>query len=286
MLLLLLLLPFLQVFLELLGSHPNWLNTFLLEYNGPIGPSSPQVWVSDMLSWTLQSASKRCGHQLQAYVAACLRHHVILGHEQGGMGQQQQQPGQQAVAAERALRQALPPLGQALVGVVEQLVQLVHCCLPRFSQGGMIFPHEPPTEPARILLAYAESSPWAAAHLLQVCQTVSRRVLACGVCVCSRLAQGGWCDGCPGSLTTTAAGAAWKQCHFGASWQSRVSSGRLPTPRCSFPLTNAVAPLTLPPLLLLSPPLPPLLLPSPLRLRSPCRCSTLSQTWPTTCWPP
>jgi hypothetical protein len=132
-----------------------------------------------MLSWTLQSAAKRCGHHLQSYVAACLRQHIILGPEQGGgMSQQQQQPGQQqqAAAAERALRQALPPLGQALVGVVEQLVQQIHSCLPRFTQGNMMFPHDPPTEPARILLAYAETSPWAAAHLLQVCHTVSRRV--------------------------------------------------------------------------------------------------------------
>lgn len=150
-------------------AHPQWLNTFLYEYAGPTSPSSPQAWVCEMLCWTLQAASKRCAHQLQSYVAACLRQHIILGADGGGMGQssQQQQPGRQQ-QAERALRQALPPLGQALVGVVEQLVLLVRDKLPRGNQGQFLFPHDPPTEPVRVLLAYAESSPWAAAHLLQV----------------------------------------------------------------------------------------------------------------------
>lgn len=160
----------LQVFLDLVVSHPNWLNTFLLEYNGPLGPSSPQAWAAEMLSWTLQAASKRCAHQLQAYVAACLRQHIILGPEAGNMGQVQQQQAAQQQAAERSLRQTLPPLGQSLIGVVEQLVLLIRGSVPRFSQGQMIYPSEPPTEVVKVLLSYAETSPWAAAHLLQVSQ--------------------------------------------------------------------------------------------------------------------
>jgi hypothetical protein len=121
-----------------------------------------------MISWTLQAASKRCAHQLQAYVASCLRQHIILGPETGNMGQAQQQQAAQQQAAERSLRQTLPPLGQSLIGVVEQLVLLIRGSVPRLSQGQMLYPSEPPTEVVKVLLSYAETSPWAAAHLLQV----------------------------------------------------------------------------------------------------------------------
>jgi hypothetical protein len=76
----------------------------------------------------------------------------------------------QAQQLERALRvQLLPPLGQALIGVVEQLVLLIRGCLPRYSSSGQqISGLELPTEPALVLLAYLKDNPWGAAHLLQV----------------------------------------------------------------------------------------------------------------------
>lgn len=72
--------------------------------------------------------------------------------------------------AEQQLRlQQLPPLGQALVAVVQHLVLIMRLCLPQCNQLGQIASeHDIPTEPARVLLGYAESSPWAAAHLLEV----------------------------------------------------------------------------------------------------------------------
>lgn len=161
----------LQVFLELVQTHPQWLSRFLLDAS-TLSQSCPRLWASDMLSWTLQAASKRCAHQLQAYVCACLQLRVVLapgpgdaaaagGGGAGGGGPQ---------AQEQALRTSLlPPLGQALLGVVEQLVVIIRGTVPRVNQGGHpIGVHDIPSEPARVLLAYAESSPWAAAHLLQV----------------------------------------------------------------------------------------------------------------------
>lgn len=163
-----------QVFLELVHSHPLWLRTFLLEYPYDTRPT-PRTWASDMLSWAIQAASKRCAHQLQAYVSACLRQRLILvpdgaAGSQNPASQQQQQQAQQL--AERSLRQQLPPLGQALVAVIEQLVALVRSCLPRGPGAVLCTQLDIPAEPANVLLAYAESSPWAAAHLLQVCVCV------------------------------------------------------------------------------------------------------------------
>lgn len=160
-----------QAFLELVQGNPYWLQMFLVEYPYDTRPT-PRTWASDMLCWAVRAASKRCAHQLQAYVSACLRQLQILGAEAAGGSQNQtaQQQQQQQHQVERGLRQQLlPPLCLALVGVVEQLVMQLRGCLPRTTGTGLCPPIEIPSELAAALLAYAESSPWAAAHLLQVC---------------------------------------------------------------------------------------------------------------------
>jgi hypothetical protein len=159
-----------QTFLELVQANPNFLQMFLVNYPYDTRPT-PRTWASDMLCWAIRASSKRCAHQLQAYVSACLRQRLMLVPEAAASSQnpaaQQQQ--QQQHQAERGLRQQLlPPLCLALVGVVEQLVVQLRGCLPHHPSGNMYSTVDVPSELATVLLAYAESSPWAAAHLLQV----------------------------------------------------------------------------------------------------------------------
>ena len=162
-----------QVFLELVSTHPHWLRTYLVEY-GNTGPNCPRRWAADMMAWTLHAASKRCGPQLQAYVSNCLRNLIRIAPD--------------SLTSDAALQQSeqqqrgnwMPPLGQAMLAVVQQLVMQVMACRPAYNQiSQMNMCLDIPSEPARVLLAYAESSPWAAAQLLMVsvvCQSSPKTV--------------------------------------------------------------------------------------------------------------
>jgi hypothetical protein len=166
------------VLLESLALHPAWLRTYLLECDYE-GPNCPRVWATELLCWAMAAATARCNRKLQQFFATFALQQLALGAADSNRAVHA------APALERALApQCLPPLGQALLGLVAELVGVVRSCLPpkwpTDQNGGGV---QVPSQPVKVLLKYATSTPWAAAHLLQV--------RACA-CVCAPV---GWSVG-------------------------------------------------------------------------------------------
>lgn len=151
-----------QVFLESQQLHPDWLRTYLLDCDLE-GPNCPKAWATEILCWTMQAATVRCNRSLQQFFATFALQQLQLGPDSA-------RAAHAAPQLERTLmQQCLPQLGQALLGLVQELVGLVRSCQPKWpSEQAISAVVQLPSEATKVLLKYAASTPWAAAHLLQV----------------------------------------------------------------------------------------------------------------------
>jgi hypothetical protein len=178
-----------QLFLELQVNHPDWLQLFLVDAE-PDVPPQPKRWAVETLTWVLETAGKRCARSLADYVAQMLRLHSIFSSAGAGAAPQQQSlPASAWADAAQALRAQQPPLAQAVMAFVERVAELIRDCVPTKrgassgggGGGGNLLPEIPeiPADAARVLLAYAQLGPWAAAHLMQVGGVMPKGFASC-----------------------------------------------------------------------------------------------------------
>eukprot|EP00775_Hariotina_reticulata_P001572 gene1572-1911_t len=156
----------LQVFLQLLLTHPSWLHDYLLESPSE-SVSSPRRWAVELLGWVVEAAAKGCSRVLAPFTATRLR--------------KAQQQGSCIASAE--MSDDLPLVACDLLDVINCLARLARTCLPSKQSQPMMDLPEVPCDVARVLIRFAAVGPWAAAHLMQVVNIVPdlAAIISCAV---------------------------------------------------------------------------------------------------------